>query len=185
MREQFWRLALLLQPACEKRAQALGVDRCEARKHAVTIWGDVVRGCALGSEHVVREQRAPCGARRRRQRSQVKDRMQQTVEPGITAGRIAAPRVPPVVDQQIERLQRLDVVPPERGDEYGIARSELHGPAGRERLAEARKTREVRAVQPYQTHRRPGGCEVERSNVEVAKLLRWKQIVSAPPRAAA
>src|ERR1700683_4882261 len=97
---------------------------------------DVAGDLALVAEHVVLEQGAPRRAGLERKRAQVEDRHQQAIEARVRANRGAALHVPPVVDEQVERLERLDVVPPEGRYIQGVARAELGAVRGGERLTE-------------------------------------------------
>src|SRR5256885_5732498 len=81
------------------------VRRRERAQYAAPLFRDVI-GCAgLCPEHIVMEQRAPSRAGSGRERAQVKERVNQAVEPAERADRGSRDAVPPVVDQQVERSE--------------------------------------------------------------------------------
>jgi hypothetical protein len=62
-------------------------------------------------------------------------------------------------------FERLDVVPPQRRNEDGVSRAHLGHLRCCQRLAEPGIACEVGMPQRHQTHRRPGGREVERADI--------------------
>src|SRR6185312_10344617 len=169
-----------LQPACEKRAPLLLIAVGERSKNSVPLGREVSGDLLIASANEMLEQRSPRLPRGRWQPAQIEDRMQQSVESRITGHWIAAPRRPPVVDQQIEGFERFDVMPPQRRNEYRIAGCQLCRHRSRKRLAEQREALEIGLVEPHQAHRRTGGREVEGPDIEVRDLLRRKQREASP-----
>ena len=137
----------------------------------------------LRSEHIVLEQRPP-GLACRRAAARAGSGWRES---GCrTPTRLQSPHPacpPPVVDQQVERLERFDVMPPQRRYEDRIpglrARQSPRPPAPRETLGKRIK---IRRVQRHQAHRRAGRREIERPDVEIRDLLGRKQR-EAPPTA--
>src|SRR5215472_71323 len=129
--------SLGLQPLRELRLQPLGVRRRERAEYAAPLRGNVCAHLRLRTEHVMLEQRPPRLAHRWRQLTDVENRVQQAVVTGDTAECCAA-RVPPVVYEHVEGIERFDVVPPERRNEERVAGPELGGARVCERLAKAR-----------------------------------------------
>src|SRR3569833_473010 len=72
-------------------------------------------------------------------------------------------------------------MPPQGRYEYRIPRSELGADCRRQSLVKAWKAREVRLVQGHETHRRAGGSEVQRPDIQIPDLLRRKQGKAPPP----
>jgi hypothetical protein len=80
-------------------------------------------------------------------------------------------RHPPVVHQRIERLQRLDLVPPQRRHVQGIARFEFRDQRIRQRFAQAWMPLEIGLVWTRQGERSPGRSEIQRSDVQIGHLV--------------
>ena len=111
----------------------------------------------------------------------LKHRVQQRVERGIRERAVALRIMPPVIHQHIEGFKRLNVVPPQRGNENRIAGAKFGRLGGRQRLAELGVALEVGMTQRHEAHRRAGGSEVERTDIQVGHLLRREQREAAPP----
>src|SRR5271154_1812616 len=91
----------------------------------MTFPRDMINHAGARAEHEVLEKSTPSLARRGRQGADTQDSVNQGIECGICACAVACHIVPPIVHQHIERLQRLDVMPPERRYEYSVSRSHL------------------------------------------------------------
>jgi hypothetical protein len=127
-----------------------------------------VRERLLGvREHQLLEQIGPHGALVRRQVADGEHRVQQRA---VRRTRVRSV-VPPVVHEHVERLERLDVVPPAEGDEQRVAGSELGVPGVPQGLGMAREPRMVGVRQRHHAHGRAGRREVERRDVQVGELL--------------
>ena len=79
-----------------------------------------------------------------RERAQIEQGVNQGIEPAGAAEGRSRQGVPPVVDQHVEGVKRLDVMPPQRWYEDGIPRCEFGAHRGLQCLAKARKTLEIR-----------------------------------------
>ena len=150
-------------------AGALGGDRGQ---RMAGMRGDVGRGLAVGIEHVMVEDPLPGAALRRRQVAQRQQRQHQREDRRIHVGRRLPP---PVVDQHVERVQRLHLVPPHAGDVERVARLELGDQRVLERRREAREALEVGLLQVDQADRLAGRREVDRTDIQVGQLLRREQ----------
>src|SRR5689334_10918521 len=95
---------------------------------------NMLNSAGLCSKHVVIEQCAPGFACGRRQRSKVEYRVDEAVECRFGCSRGASRSPPPVVDQQVKRLERLNMMPPQWRNEDRIAGSEFGGHRSRQRL---------------------------------------------------
>ena len=96
----------------EIRSQSSDIGRRKLAEKAVPMSRDMLCDNGLRPEYVVIEHCSPRLARGGRQRSKIQHSVNQSVKGRVGSGRCTARGVPPVVDQQVERLQRLDVVPP-------------------------------------------------------------------------
>src|SRR5690242_8305496 len=90
----------------------------------------------VGAKYVVLEQRTPRSSRGRRQVPDIQNAVNQSIEARIGTHRDAGHSVPPVIDQHIEGLERLDVMPPQRRNENSIARRQLRSQSSGERYME-------------------------------------------------
>src|SRR5258706_16003811 len=83
--------------------------------------------------------------------------------------------MPPVVDEDIDRFERLDVVPPQRGNEQGVSRPEFGALRCSQGGAEPGKALEVRGIEFNQAEGRACWRKIERPNIEIADLFRRKE----------
>src|SRR5690606_22410922 len=97
-------------------ASALGRDRTE---DAAVLRRKVHQRVAVLLKDVMIEHDAPGIPLRGRQIAQREYRMQERVERRVA---VHARRVPPIIDQHVETLERLDVMPPEIRDVERITR---------------------------------------------------------------
>ena len=80
-------------------------------------------------------------------------------------------RVPPIVDHDVERVERLDLVPPERGIEEQVARLEIGHQGGGERFPGARIGVQVGIAQVDHAHHLTAGSRRQRPRIEIAHLV--------------
>src|SRR5258708_11687067 len=87
---------------------------------------------------------------------------------------------PPIIDEYIEVLARLDVVPPQGGNVDRIARLELGTLRNRGCLGKSWKTHEVRIAHVYQADRLARRGQIERTDVQIFDLVGRKHGEAAP-----
>src|ERR1700733_3568581 len=103
--------------------------------------------------------------------------MQQAVRRRLEIIRDVAP---PIVDEHIEILERLDVVPPQGRDIDGIAGRKFCKFGGGGRLGEAWKAIEVRIANVDQADWLASRGLVQRTDVEILDLIGRKHRESTP-----
>ena len=84
----------------------------------------------LRPEHILLEELAPRRPHRGRQRPKIQYGVGEAVEPGSAPDFGSLDAVPPIVDQKVERLERLDVMPPKSRDEDRVPGIQLGGHGG-------------------------------------------------------
>ncbi|EEF23708.1 conserved hypothetical protein, partial [Ricinus communis] len=133
-------------------------------------------GVAFGAEDIVLEHRLPGLAMGRRQGAQGEHGVQEGV-----AGQ-ASPlvgRVPPVVHQHVDRLQRADVVPPQVWYVDRVAGFQLRGLGDFQGPGEARELLKVGVFERDEADGRSGRRPLEWAHVEVLHLIGREQSEAA------
>src|SRR5580658_10593773 len=164
------------------RAQAGELFRRQGSQHTAPLLGNVRRRARVVAEHILLEKGTPGAPRRGRQGADAEYPVQQYLEGRIRERAVAGLVMPPVVHEHVEALEGLDVVPPERWNEYRVSRPHLGHVGRRQCLAKLRIPRKVGIAQRYQAHRCSRGCKVQRTDVKVCYLLGRKQRETAAPR---
>jgi hypothetical protein len=147
-------------------------------EHSARMLGQMLDGVAIDTENIMVEHHSPHRALFGGQGLYRVDRVQQRIV------RIADPWlrvVPPIVDEQVYRLERIDRVPPVKRNVDRVARLELRDLRLFLRFLEAGKPLQVRVIRIHQADRSPGRRQLERTDVEVLELFGWKQGKTAPP----
>src|SRR6185295_16476905 len=139
--------------------------------------------CALGrTEHVVVEDGPPSELLIFRPIAKTQQSMMQHIHWRPHEFRRCAK---PVVNQHVERTQRLYLMPPQARQKYGITRLHVGHLPGCNRFAEPRVFLEVRIGEIHHTDRLPARRGLERTRIEVGDLVRWKHRESPPSNHAA
>src|SRR4051812_41105894 len=79
--------------------------------------------------------------------------------------------VPPIIDEEVERLERIDPVPPVERDVDAVAGLEQRGLRRRCRLPVSRESVEIWPLDIDQADRSAGRGELERARIEIGQLL--------------
>src|SRR3984885_4423060 len=124
---------------------------------------------AVRLENQIVEQGFPAAPLRGRKTFNRQQAVQQRVRRRVEVLRDVAP---PIIDEYIEILERLDIVPPQRGDVDRIAGAELGDFGDLRRLGIAGKTREVRIADVNQSDGLTRRGQVERTHVQISYLVR-------------
>src|SRR5438270_9417270 len=82
--------------------------------------------------------------------------------------------LPPIIDEGVEPAARFDAMPPQGRDEDRIARLQLGNEGVAEGLGKARVSVQIGSGEIDHARRLPGHREVERADIEVGDLVRWK-----------
>ncbi len=132
----------------------------------------------VGAKHVVIEERLPGLPFRRRPLGNGDHAQQQA---GVGSIGALAEGVPPVVDEPVERRQRLDLVPPELRHEERVSRAQLRRQCLIPNLLEQWELPGVRRrSRRGQADRLAGHRVVDRPHIQLAERL-WRVKREAPP----
>jgi hypothetical protein len=161
-------IELLQQPG----PQLPGCFGIERRQYATRRRRNMSGRTLVGFEHVVTESVMPCRALFGRQIADAHDREHQRVHRRIhVGGRLA----PPVIDEDVQGVQGLDVMPPHARNEYRIAGPKLGDLHVTPRCHESREFLQVGLCEVHEADGLARRREIQRPDVEIVELVRRKQ----------
>ena len=132
-----------------------------------------MRARAFGrAEHVIVEQRAPRILLVRRPVAEADQAVQQRGHRRVDEG---GGGVPPVIDHGVERVERLDLMPPQGRVDQRVARFKIGDFTDRHRLGKLGEALEIGVIDIDHGDDLPGGCRIEGTGVEIGDLIGGKQ----------
>src|SRR6185312_9315224 len=78
---------------------------------------------------------------------------------------------PPVIDENVDHVERYDVMPPERGYEDRITRLQFRDLRGGQRFPEFGEAFEIGILQRNHADGRTGGRPLDRADIEICNLF--------------